>query len=884
LSPLTLSATLLGIFTTVYAVSATVLYWSFCRLERHAVTQRTHQVTHLLANNLERLDTTTIGNADWDETYAFVMGDNEAYREYTLTEGFFQTLELNLIALVDSSQQVVFGHSYDLVAEELQPLPEALEQQIYLHPVLARPPHESSRLVGLLMTPEVPLLLASRPVLTNEMEGSIQGSLIMGRYLDRDALTHLENLTQTDLALYPWLAHQHPADVQQAHEYLTEQSADGSEAIFLHRLNQQQVAGYVLLRDINQRPVLILRVLLPRWVYHQGLLSLGALTMVGAIATLFSVVLTWYLLRKLLRYNQERDRIYQELLQEEELAQVTLQSISEGVITIDADGRIKGLNPVAEALTGWSAAAARGIPLSKVVKLIDETNREPLTEQLIQALQAGDTSLSQAHHSLLVTREGTEVAVDESIAQIRSQDGSITGAVLVLRNADQTRSMTRELSWRATTDALTGLMNRREFESVLAQAITQARNQGEEHILCFLDLDRFKIVNDTCGHIAGDELLRQVSMVLQQTVRKTDTIARLGGDEFALLLHQCPIGQACALAETICQSIAEFRFVWEDNFFEIGVSIGLISIVRKHVAMAGVSPEQEVQNILAMADAACYYAKQAGRGQIHVYQPGEEAHLPQQQSLSPRHIEAAFREGKFCLYHQLIAPLRKPHPFDALHEVLLRLIDNEGNVVTPGGFLPSAERYNLMAKLDRWVVQALLSELADLRQGLSASTQIYMVNLSAASIHNPDFLDFVQAELAAYQIPARAICFEIPESVAIANLTGTLHLIRHLRQLGCRIALDNFRGGMTSFTYLKHLPVDFLKIDGQLSQGITQDETARIIVASIQQIAEHLGIHTIATFVTDTPLKTELTTLGFDYAQGFSIAAPRPLLSRAIAL
>ncbi|GAB1544505.1 hypothetical protein NUACC21_71810 [Scytonema sp. NUACC21] len=571
----------------------------------------------------------------------------------------------------------------------------------------------------------------------------------------------------------------------------------------------------------------------------------------------------------------ERKRLEQELYEEKELAQVTLQSIGDGVITTDAAGKIKYMNPVAEQLTGWNLVDAQGKPLVEVLTAIDETTRETVENPLEKALRSG-CSVGLAKNSVLITRNGSEIPIDDSAAPIRDRNGEIIGAVMVFQDVSQTRSMARQLSWQATHDPLTGLSNRREFERRLEIAFNNAKVQNLQHALCYLDLDRFKIVNDTCGHFAGDELLRQVTALLQNQVRSSDTLARLGGDEFAILLEACPLDPALRIANTILQRIQEFRFVWQDKTFNIGVSIGLVPID---------ADSQSMNSVLSAADAACYTAKHRGRNRVHLYQADDSDLIKTQGEMQwGVKISQALEDNRFCLYYQKIVPTNLTKSGEEHYEVLLRLIDEKGELVLPMTFIPAAERYNLMPAIDRWVIRTLFASLKERKKDIWTSSMkqennygcLYAINLSGASINDEQFLGFVREQLLLHQIPPQIICFEITETVAIANLTKAAGFIGSLREIGCRFALDDFGSGMSSFCYLKNLPVDFLKIDGSFIKNIVEEPIDTVMVEAINQIGHVMGIQTIAEFVENEDILTKLKAIGVDYAQGYGIAKPHP--------
>lgn len=445
--------------------------------------------------------------------------------------------------------------------------------------------------------------------------------------------------------------------------------------------------------------------------------------------------------------------------------------------------------------------------------------------------------------------------------------------------AERTVALTKvneQLSWQASHDALTGLINRHEFEKYFETAILSARTQQQEHALCYIDLDRFKLVNDTCGHVAGDELLCQVSALLKRQCRKTDILARLGGDEFALLLYRCSLEEAQQVAQSLRESIQAFRFVWRDKTFSIGVSIGLVAI----------HPNSHSADILlSAADAACYTAKNRGRNRVHVYQEND-GELAQQ--LNEMHwigrLNQAIVENQFRLYCQPIVSLERyangsiPAGTAEHYEVLLRLCDENGNLIPPMAFIPAAERYNLMPAIDRWVIRTFFEYLQHQRRD-SWQHCLYAINLSGASVNDDQFIDFIKEQFQIYPLPPGVICFEITETFAIANLKKAVDLIHEIKALGCRFSLDDFGSGMSSFGYLKHLPVDYLKIDGCFIKEVADDPMTCAMVEAINRIGHVIGLKTIAEFVTNEAILEKIKLLGIDYAQGYGIAIPQPLLS-----
>jgi len=564
------------------------------------------------------------------------------------------------------------------------------------------------------------------------------------------------------------------------------------------------------------------------------------------------------------------------LLAEKEKAQVTLHSIGDAVITTDALGKIDFLNPVAENLTGWQIGEAKNKPLIEVFKIINESSRQPVKNPVETVLKYGNTE-DLANHTILISRDGSEYTIANSAAPIRTANDEIIGAILVFHDITSERQLTHLLSWQASHDALTGLVNRSEFERQLEEAVLSANLEQEQHTLCYLDLDQFKVVNDTCGHIAGDELLRQITTLLQSRIRITDTLARLGGDEFGLLLRQCPLNQGVLVAKAINENMQKFRFVWQDKSFNVGISIGLTAIDANN---------QNVASIMSAADAACYRAKNRGSDRIQVYQANDTELLQQHGQMQwVSRIHKALEENRFRLYCQSIVPINSFSDRHQHYEVLLRLIDETGKLVSPKAFIPAAERYNLMPTIDRWVISTLFANQSIFycnnshlyKSNSNNYNCTYAINLSGASINDEQFIDFLHEQFKLHQIPPETICFEITETVAIVNLSKATQLIRSLKQLGCRFALDDFGSGMSSFAYLKTLPVDYLKIDGGFVKDIVEDHVAGAMVEAINHIGQMMGLKTIAEFVENETILAKVKALGVNYAQGYGISKPLPL-------
>ncbi len=569
--------------------------------------------------------------------------------------------------------------------------------------------------------------------------------------------------------------------------------------------------------------------------------------------------------------DREKKRSEDALFLEKVRAQVTLESIGDGVIATDADGRIVYMNPVAEQFTEWKGVAAQGRPLSEVFKIFDEDSNRLEEYPIHYCLKEGRIIRHDSHH-LLMSHDGGKIEIQDSAAPIRDRDGTILGAVVVFHDVTEIQGMARRMAFLASHDPLTGLLNRREFETRLQQVLESAQAGQREHALLYLDLDQFKIVNDTCGHIAGDELLKQLANHMQKEIRATDMLARLGGDEFGVILEDCSVDKAKQIADLLRQSVKDFRFLWESRPFEIGVSIGLVPIL---------SDSGGLTEVLSAADSACYVAKDHGRNRIHVYQPGDRAMAQRRGEMQWVHrLREGLANNSFDLYCQAIVPLgEEASPSFRFYEILVRVQDED--LVLPAAFIPAAERYHLMPSIDRWVITAVFSMLEkdQTQAGKNAGTDStrFAINLSGQSLGDEKFLDFVMQQFAQHHINPASICFEITETAAIANLARARDFIARFKSMGCHFALDDFGSGLSSFGYLKSLSVDYLKIAGDFIEGMVDDPVDHAMVEAINQIGHVMGLTTIAESVENAPILNKLREMDVDYAQGLGIDTPKPL-------
>ncbi|AND71012.1 hypothetical protein ATSB10_35580 [Dyella thiooxydans] len=555
----------------------------------------------------------------------------------------------------------------------------------------------------------------------------------------------------------------------------------------------------------------------------------------------------------------------QQLFEQKARALVTLQSIREAVITTDAQGRVDYMNPSAEALLQTSGESVHGAPATSLCRFIDEASRQELDNPVALAL-AESHPVTLAARAALLLPDGSEIPADASSSLILGQDGSTRGAVLVLRDARQERASAAQITYQATHDPLTGLINRSEFEHRVGAALEQVRRTGVPHALMFLDLDQFKIVNDTCGHVAGDELLRQLSCLMPGSLRNGDTLARLGGDEFGVLLHDCTLRHAARVAEALREQVSRFRFYADGRAFSVGVSIGLVGIGTDF---------EDLSAIIRAADAACYLAKEKGRDRIQIYR-ATDTDLSRRRGMVQwtARVREALDQDLFCLYAQRIEPAAPAIGAPLHFEVLLRMREPGGRLVPPSVFLPAAERYGLIQAVDRWVVRATFRALR--RIGME-NVHTCAINLSGASLGDLRFAESILAMAAEQQVSPARICFEVTETAVISEIYKAQKFIGLLRARGFRFALDDFGSGMASFGYLKHLPLDYLKIDGAFVRQMRSDRADRAMVDSINQIGKIFGLRTIAEFVENDATRDLLREIGVDYVQGHGVARPMPL-------
>ncbi|HEY9640169.1 MAG TPA: EAL domain-containing protein [Coleofasciculaceae cyanobacterium] len=608
-----------------------------------------------------------------------------------------------------------------------------------------------------------------------------------------------------------------------------------------------------------------------REIYQQGLSSLKYLTAIlSATAVGFGLVTCYWAgkLTQLWRDHPDSGARYK----------AVIDQAPEGIFLVDADSQqILEMNPAFQDLLGYSVSDLFNLTL----------------EDMVATSEAGAISADPAHLPYMGLsdrlagehqyrhRDGCLVDVEVVSTFPILYDGRIAYWVIVRDIAERKRveaalrESEQRLTWQANHDDLTGLVNRQAFERHIQQALSDAQIYQHPYVLGYLDLDQFKIINDIAGHQAGDELLRQITHILRSQIRTTDILARLGGDEFGLLLYHRQSSEAAQIADALRQSIQAFRFAWQDQVFSVGVSIGLVQIDAHSPSLS---------HLWSAAAAACSIAKNNGRNRVHCYQTTDRQLIERQSEMQwANRITRALEEDRFQLYYQSIVSISASADPGEYYEVLVRMLDEEGNIILPQVFMPAAERYDLMHRIDRWVISTLFSTQSRHYQQVwehcqkASGKYLYSINLSGASINDDRFINFLFEQFATHHIPPQLICFEITETVAITNLSKAIHFIQLFRQLGCRFALDDFGSGMSSFGYLKNLPVNYLKIDGAFVKDILKDPVHLAMAEAINRVGQVMGLQTIAEFVESDVVLERLRSMGVNYAQGDGIARPRPL-------
>ncbi len=554
------------------------------------------------------------------------------------------------------------------------------------------------------------------------------------------------------------------------------------------------------------------------------------------------------------------------LTRQERLFSAILHSINDGIIATDVDLNVQFMNPVAEDITGFREAAAQGRNISLFLALIDPKTQK---DMLSTAAQIGDKPVFFGDVTVR-NALGQSLVVDGSITRIHERDNATEGFVIALRDITEIKRLSDTLNYQSSHDSLTGLSNREEFSYKLGEIIKNVRITGGTHSLIVMDVDRFKAVNDTCGAMAGDELLRQVASHINTNIQRNDISARIGGDEFAIILMNCTSEDSSNVAGRLQAAVQRQRFIWQSVNFPVSLSVGVVPIDRE---------SGDIHAILAAADDACHVSKEEGGSKTTVFQAQDSKFRKRRGDMEwISKINHAIEENRFILYQQSIVPLDRAGKNRDKLEVLLRLVNEDGSIARPNDFIPAAERYNLMPQIDRWVVENSMRAFRILQDQKSPLADcIFSVNLSGPSLLDDSLVETIMYFLTKYALAAKDFCFEITETAAIQNLSYATRFINRLKVEGFTFALDDFGAGFSSFGYLRNLPVDFVKIDGSFVQNIDESLVSYTMVDSINSIGHVMGLKTIAEFVKNEAIVNKLVELGVDYAQGYHFAEPKPI-------
>jgi diguanylate cyclase (GGDEF)-like protein/PAS domain S-box-containing protein len=559
--------------------------------------------------------------------------------------------------------------------------------------------------------------------------------------------------------------------------------------------------------------------------------------------------------------------IDKKLKKQERLFSSILHSVNDGIIATDMNLIIQFMNPVAVDITGWPEHEAHGRHLTAVLPITDARSDENILASNLPEHERpfffGDM--------LVKNRLNDVIYVDGSITRINERENETEGYVVALRDITEFKRMSATIDYQASHDSLTGLSNREEFSYKLQELIRTMRDDTS-HGLLTMDIDRFKVINDTCGSMAGDELLRQVSNTIQSLVQKSDISARVGGDEFAIILLNCDIDNSLIVAQRLQEAVRAHKFIWQNSFFPITLSIGVVTL-SKQIG--------DIRQILAAADDACYLSKEEGGDRINIFQSSDNKYQKRRGEMEwIGKINRALQENQFRLYYQPIKPLIERADIIEKVEILLRMVSETGAIIKPMDFIPAAERYNLMPSIDRWVVENTISEYRNLLDAKSPlSDRVFTINLSGPSLLDESLANFIIFTIDRFELSSDHFCFEVTETAAIQNLSYASRFMKRLKERGFTFALDDFGSGFSSFTYLSNLPVDYLKIDGAFVQNIDESLVSYTMVESINSMGHVLGLQTIGEYVKNKAILEKLRAMGVDYAQGYEISEPKPLRS-----
>jgi diguanylate cyclase (GGDEF)-like protein/PAS domain S-box-containing protein len=874
----------LSVFTLIYFGARHVLLDGYAQLEKDKTELQINSAISLINEQAKQLSVNVTADAHWDDMYHYIQNPATEFTDDIFNFTTHSDLKVNQIFVVNNEGKIVFKSSMDYKTGKPLTVPPYLLQEVRSESLLINT--KKQNISGLFWTQHGIYIVSSVDILNSEAKGPRGGTLIMARLLDEDQVQHIGEIVDTKLHIQSLV----DEEIESVAPDLLKKGKT------VQPLSSGQVGGFALLQSINTDYKLILSTAGDRKIYQQGKDSLKFLYLALGLITLLLAVFSWFLdklvLTRLARLNASVKQIgesapksgrvvelkgddeinslahgingmlsrideSQAALQfEKDRADVTLAGIADAVITCDITGSVLYMNQAAERLTGVELTNVTCNKLQSLFHLMSEDKITPVNSDWLT------DAASNLDEVLLLRADGQEFVISKSTSPLLDANKVPFGNVTVLHDVTMLRALSNQLSHQARYDSLTGLINRYEFDRKTQALIEDSLSNDRVHCLAYIDLDKFKVVNDTCGHMSGDLLLKQLADHMKTKIRHSDTLARLGGDEFAILLNGCNLEKAQEIVNGVLQAVQEYRFTCSDKVFKVGASIGLTEISSAKALT--------LSELLATVDSACYAAKHDGGNRINVYRPDDTYMKDRVNQLEwVSRINVGLEKNQFVLYAQSFQNL---HNGEKHCELLIRMLGDNNTLYPPGAFLPAAERYHLMPQIDRWVINEAFKIISG--KGAQFKT-VCAINLSGQSLSQEGFLDYVMNKIAQHGINTKQICFEITETAVITNLDKAQQFMKKLHAIGCRFSLDDFGSGLSSFAYLKNLDVDFLKIDGMFVKSIVNNKIDRAMVESINNVGHVMGLQTIAEFAENAEIIEILKEIGVDYAQGYGVEMPQ---------
>ncbi|HPH14350.1 MAG TPA: EAL domain-containing protein [Burkholderiaceae bacterium] len=879
------------IFLLIFSIARHSIMAGYASLEKGSVLVYLNSARGLINDQTNQLYSVTRDYAHWDDAYNFVRTLDPVFIESNLNDTTFSNLKIHAIIFVNDQGQSIFSKGLDFATGQPWKIPELILQSTRKGGILAD--SKKDHIEGLFWTPDGLSIVSSVDVRDSTLKKARIGTLIIVRALTREWVAQIESIigAQVNFHLAPEFSDSHPISRLTLGQSTVE------------AVNDLEVAGYTMMDDVGGSKGLVLQVVSSRQIHDQGVTSLNTVywsiglmaVLLLAISWLFDKLIVSRLtllsanvqligetadMTRRLPGDQEEDELgflakgvnkmldglnesQKALKVEQNRSQVTLSAlagITDAIVASDAMGRVTYMNAAAELLTGVAACDVLGADITVLFQFQVVDEKGPVESSWLTDFK------DKAKEVFLQQHSGRQLVVSRQASPLYDFNGDYFGVVTVLRDVTKLRDLSEKLTFQARHDALTGLVNRYEFDRKALAAIEDSSAEHRVHCLAYLDLDQFKTVNDSCGHLAGDSLLKQLGDVLKSRMRESDTLARLGGDEFAVIFMGCTINKAESILDDIVIAIREFTFLHNEKSFKVGVSIGLTEISPEHPLFLG--------DLLGMADSACYLAKKDGGNCVRTHIFGDLVVAERSLQLEwVSRINQSLENDGFILHMQRMQCFNDGG--ESHCELLVRMIGESGELHMPGQFLATAERYKLMPQVDRWVIAKAFKILARKDMDLP---HVCAINLSGQSLSDERLANYVLDQIKTYDVNPRRICFEITETAVIANLEKAQSFIHEMRKIGCRFSLDDFGSGLSSFAYLKNLKVDFLKIDGMFTRNVNTNKIDRAMVESITSVGHVMGLKVIAEFAETRELVEALREIGVDYAQGYGVAMPETLV------